>query len=65
MSNPNDVPFVPTVTDELAGALALLLGAVDDQNDLHKVVLKRTAVEVARIALAHYRVQQDKGGQSK
>lgn len=59
MSKPNDPP---TVTDELAGALALLLGAIDDTNDLHKVVLKRTAVEVARIALEHYQAQQDKGG---
>lgn len=54
-----NAPVTPyTMTDELAGALMLLLAATDDRHDSHKVVLKRTAVEVAYIALDHY--QQSK-----
>lgn len=54
MSKPNDAPFVPTVTDELAAALALLLGAVDEQHELHGMIDERTAKDVARIAMEHY-----------
>lgn len=55
MSKSNDPP---TVTDELAIAVKMLLYVTDPKDDHRKIVHIPVAIGMARIALAHY--QQSK-----